>query len=58
MKGGKEGRKRRTAGAGAERQNRARGKPKKGGAKRPTGVAPKKGSRKKSYGGMPASEET
>ena len=57
MKGGKEGRKRRTSGGGAGRQGSPRGKPKKGSAKRPVGGAPKKGSRKKSYGAMPTSND-
>jgi hypothetical protein len=47
VKGGKEGRKRRSAGGGAGRQVAGRGKPKKGGAQRPENAAPPKGSPKK-----------
>ena len=47
MKGGKGGRKRKTAGGGAGRQGSARGKPKKSGAQRPQNAAPPKGSPKK-----------
>jgi hypothetical protein len=57
MKGGKEGRKRRAASGGAARQGRGAAKAKKGGAKRQEGGAPKKGSRKKSFGAVPASED-
>jgi hypothetical protein len=57
MKGGKEGRKRKTSASGAGRQHGAPGKAKKGTPKRPTGGAPKKGSRKKTYGAMPTSED-
>lgn len=55
MKGGKEGRKRRTgAPAGAVSP---RGKAKKATATRPAGVAPKKGSRRKSYGAVPSTDD-
>lgn len=49
MKGGKGGRARRPAG-GSTPKGVKRGKPPKLNAKRPTGAAPKKGSRKKSFG--------
>jgi hypothetical protein len=57
MKGGKEGRKRRSAGGGAGRTSAGRGKPKKAGAKRPIGTAPKKGSRKKAFGATTTSDD-
>jgi hypothetical protein len=47
MKGGKEGRKRRSAGGGAGKSKAPRGKPVKGAAPRPAGAAPKKGSPKR-----------
>lgn len=49
MKGGKGGRARRPAGGGTTKAVK-RGKPEKAGAKRPAGAAPRKGSRKKSFG--------
>ncbi len=57
MKGGKAGRKRKTStGAGRPaREGGGRGKAVTGNQKRPTGVAPKKGSRKKSFGGTSTS---
>lgn len=59
MKGGKEGRKRRSAGGDASSNKRGpRGKPAKGDAKRPAGAAPRKGSRKKSFGATATSDET
>jgi hypothetical protein len=61
MKGGKQGRKRRSADGGAARSDAERGergKPRKGAAKRPAGGAPKKGSPKQpGHGGRPASGE-
>ena len=56
MKGGKEGRKRRSSSAaptprGADHAKAART------GKRAPGAAPKKGSRKKSFGAMPGSDE-
>ncbi len=57
MKGGKSGRKRRTATSGSGRKTGARGKSAKGAAGRPATAAPKKGSRKKAYGAMPSSAE-
>ena len=52
MKGGKAGRPRKSA-TGAAKQAAARDKPTKGGAaKRPENAPPKKGSRKKSHGGL------
>lgn len=56
MKGGKQGRKRKSAGAGAPRQGTARGTSKKGSAKRPPGAAPRKGSRKSEFGGKSSTE--
>ena len=57
MKGGKAGRKRKTsAGAGRpDRQSSGRGKSNTGNPKRAATVAPKKGSRKKSFGGTSSS---
>jgi hypothetical protein len=48
MKGGKEGRKRRSSAGSTGRQGSARGKPRKGGAgsQRPENAAPRKGSPK------------
>jgi hypothetical protein len=56
MKGGKEGRKRKSSGNAIPRQGGGRGKPKKG-AKTSAGAAPKKGSRKKSYGAVPRQDD-
>lgn len=57
MKGGKAGRKRKTsAGTGRPvREGGSRGKANTGNQKRAAGVAPKKGSRKKSFGGTSTS---
>jgi hypothetical protein len=52
MKGGKEGRKRRSSSAGATPRGTDRAKVAKSG-KRAPGAAPKKGSRKKTFGAMP-----
>ncbi|MEO6526161.1 MAG: hypothetical protein ABIP93_06015 [Gemmatimonadaceae bacterium] len=58
MKGGKEGRKRRSAGGSAGRQGGVRGTPKKGGARRPENAAPPKGSPKKpQFGARTTAEE-
>ena len=56
MKGGKEGLKRKSSGNAIPRQGGGRGKPKKG-AKTLAGAAPKKGSRKKSYGAVPRQDD-
>lgn len=56
MKGGKAGRKRRDGGASEGRPSGGRRKPKQGDAPRPSTGAPKKGSRKKGYGGTSTSE--
>ena len=55
MKGGKAGRKRRTSSGDAPRQGGGREGAKKGSPKRPAGGAPRKGARKKSYGGTSTS---
>ncbi len=57
MKGGKQGRARRSAGPSAARSGNARGKPKKGAAKRAWSAAPKKGAKKPQFGGRPSSGE-
>jgi hypothetical protein len=54
MKGGKAGRKRRASTTGASGQGVARDKSKRPSSKRDAG-APKKGSRKKTYGGRSSS---
>lgn len=51
MKGGKAGRPKQSAGANKARQNNAPAKVRKGDAARAAQTAPKKGSRKKSFGG-------
>lgn len=56
MKGGKAGRKRRSVSADATPRGAGRGKPAKTG-KRSPGSAPKKGSRKKTFGPMPTHDE-
>jgi hypothetical protein len=58
MKGGKAGRTRRTAAGDSGRPaGKGRGKPKTGNTKRVSAGPPKKGSRKKSYGGASSSGE-
>lgn len=54
MKGGKEGRKRRTGAASGASVPRGKAKQP---AKRPASVAPKKGSRRKSYGAVPHADD-
>jgi hypothetical protein len=56
MKGGKAGRKKRAADSSSGRPGNGRGKP-KGSAKRHSEGPPKKGSRKKPYGGASSSGE-
>lgn len=56
MKGGKAGRKRRPSG-GAGAAPAGRRAPKKGSVVRPANAAPKKGSRKKSFGAISSAEE-
>jgi hypothetical protein len=57
MKGGKEGRKRKTSSTGVGRSARAHGKAKQGVTKRLASAPPKKGSRKKAYGGTSTAGE-
>ena len=57
MKGGKAGRKRKASAGGSGRKTGARGKTARGAAGRPATAAPKKGSRKKTFGAMPSSAE-
>jgi hypothetical protein len=57
MKGGKEGRKRKASGTGAGRSARAHGKAKPGVTKRLASGPPKKGSRRKTYGGTSTAGE-
>jgi hypothetical protein len=57
MKGGKEGRKRRTGAASPTEATGPRGKARKVAAKRPANAAPKKGSRKKSWGAIPSTDD-
>jgi hypothetical protein len=57
MKGGKEGRKRRTGAGAPSGAPVPRGKAKVAGAKRPANAAPKKGSRKKTYGAVPSTDD-
>ena len=58
MKGGKQGRKRRTSGGSAGRKGGARDSANKGGAKRQWSVAPKRGGRvKPRFGGLRTSGE-
>lgn len=55
MKGGKQGRKRKSGGAAEPAQEAKRNT--RSGAGRPAGAAPKKGSRKKSFGATTADDE-
>jgi hypothetical protein len=57
MKGGKAGRKRGSSGGDTTRQGPKPGKPHRGSVKRVESDRPKKGSRKKSYGGTSSSGE-
>ena len=55
VKGGKQGRKRRTAGGGASPGAPKRGTGKAPGSGRPASAAPKKGERRKPFGGRSSS---
>ena len=57
MKGGKAGRKRRSSATDAGKQNNGRGPAKPAKVHREGNVAPRKGSRKKNYGGIPTRED-
>jgi hypothetical protein len=56
MKGGKQGRKRTTSSSDTRPEGK-RGKPRKPGEKKPGAEAPKKGTRKKSFGWSSTTEE-
>lgn len=57
MKGGKQGRKRKSSTGNAARAAKVRGKPAKGDARRPPNAAPRKGARKRTFGALPTSAD-
>ncbi|MDB4887857.1 MAG: hypothetical protein JWN79_3295 [Gemmatimonadetes bacterium] len=57
MKGGKGGRRRRPSSSTKAASGGARGKPKKANETRPANAAPKKGSRKKTFGAVPTADD-
>jgi hypothetical protein len=58
MKGGKQGRPRRASGASGKRKSAGRGAGKKSGGKEQRSGAPKKGVRRKTYGGRNSGEDS